>query len=137
MPGPWPLVVFNRSHGAAALAVHWHSREVVTVTEPDPPAASKTSVPGLMVRAQRCADGAVSVVDPEPQPAAAIDAQIAIAIATHEMFLYRSTSYHRTQPACQLKPGMLALIVTQCDTRGYRVRLRCSNDGHSESQLSS
>ena len=131
MPGPWPLVVPSRIHGADALAVHWHSREVVTVTAPEPPAASRVRVPGLMVRAQRWTDGAVSVVDPEPHRAAAIDAQIAIATATSEGFLYRSTSYNRTQPACQSKPGMLASIVTQCNTSGYRVRLGCSNDGHS------
>ena len=130
MPGPWPLVAPSRIHGAAALAVHWHSREVVTVTEPDPPAASRMSVPGLMVRAQRCADGAVSVVEPEPHRAAATDAQIAIAMATNEVFLYGNTSYNCTQPACQSKPGMLALIVTHCNTRGYRPRLGCSNDGH-------
>jgi hypothetical protein len=72
VPGPCPdapAVIF--SHAPSALAVHWHSRSVLTVMEPAPPPAGRVEGFAEVVTAHfAVVEGAVDVVAVDPQPAA-------------------------------------------------------------------
>jgi hypothetical protein len=69
VPLPCPLAVDKCNHVAVVAAVHWHSRDVVSVTVPFPPAALIVKLAGPSVIPQRCSVGETSVVDPEPHAA--------------------------------------------------------------------
>ena len=68
--GPWPDVPEGRlSQAASAVAVHWHSRAVSTVTDPLPPVGAIVVVVAATVTAHRSAapDGLTTVVDEDPR----------------------------------------------------------------------
>src|SRR5262249_2646887 len=64
---PCPFVVDTCSHGALVVALHWHSRDVVSVTVPVPPFAPMVTFAGPSEIPHRCSDGPSAVVEPDPQ----------------------------------------------------------------------
>jgi hypothetical protein len=78
-PSPWPLdEPFIVSQPAVELAVHEHSRGVVTLSVPVPPDAETFTVFELMVTPQRVTvDGAVADVVEDDDPQAVTAAAVA------------------------------------------------------------
>ena len=71
VPGPWPeLPDVMLSQLESDDAVHWHSRSVVTATDPVPPAAGRVEADGSNATAHLVsAVGVVDVVPEEPHAA--------------------------------------------------------------------
>lgn len=71
VPGPWPeLPDVMLSQLESDVAVHWHSRSVVTATDPAPPAAERVEADGSNATAHLVSVvGVVTVVPEEPHAA--------------------------------------------------------------------
>jgi len=66
VPGPWPaLPDVMLSQLASDVAVHWHSRSVVTATDPVPPTAETVEVDGSNPTAHLVSVVGVVAVVPE------------------------------------------------------------------------